>query len=851
MSRRNRTPHNTPSIKNPETSLKTKLRNRSREKSARARYVFTNAQLEQNKFKKLYDHMILNSEFTTLSIGQAQHAYDIALKAAKIGKYNKAMIFFMLAAATILTYSPKTPNTTGFEDTANVISNFRLPQGNLAAAVEYKAKTLFSDKIKNLEDEFNRPEWRELKKQQDKRDRKTELKKKADELQALLADNSDKKTCCKDCNILGGGGKKEDDEQRKQRKANSAKLLAHQRKDLSKQQKEAEAAAAKKKADKEAKEAAAAKKKAEREAAAAEKKAEREAAAAIKKELKAEKKAAKEKKEKAENELQTITDEQLRPLLKNPGLTRRNKPKAFDNFIAKPPGWVRNYLYGRQYAAEDDDYSGDKIWIVPSKYIKGDLFERPARARAKIFNLLRIPKCINQLFISGRGGEWKIFDDKKDTGFPDLIDARKQIEELDIFKPSKKEPFKTEKDFNLALWVQCNSTCFDTIIKLIKNEIHSTVFMLRFITNSLITNNPQARVKFAFTEKAFGDDNHIQWDKLTGLWKADQDKFKLLPLEHTKKKPRLIMSYGPSASGKTFNAKKIIELIHKSDDKFPSAFMAVDGGIAREMSAIYQMVVNTVHTVKNKMSGLANLVTAGLSFHKSLFNSEPKEQIKNWLKIQAKLGYISLYIPSTATGELAAKATFNKANKMSKWEGLNDTKWIGLLIYQHKTHSECPFRHEFKCVGCTESGVKRQIGEGKEYSNAAYNTSMNHSDYAMKHAPGGKIKIHNSGGFKFEGEFARSIITEYGHGDKKNKFLLANQQEQLHEENSFVYLMQKAGTGLFGKDIAFTPNHKKYSQAADAFFECVPPECQMFGGCKNKTRRNRSNKYNKRTRKRK
>ncbi len=173
--RKNKTPHNRHSKIKPEKSLKPKLRARSKGKSARAKYIFKNAQIEQDKFKKLYDHMILSSELTTLNIGQAQSAYTIAITAAKNGNYNKAMIFFMLAAATILAYSPKTPNTTGYEDTASVISNLRLPQGNLAVAVEYKAKELFGGKIKNLEEQFTRSEWRELKKQ---KDRKEELKKK-------------------------------------------------------------------------------------------------------------------------------------------------------------------------------------------------------------------------------------------------------------------------------------------------------------------------------------------------------------------------------------------------------------------------------------------------------------------------------------------------------------------------------------------------------------------------------------------------------------------------------------------------------------------------------------------------
>ena len=120
------------------------------------------------------------------------------------------------------------------------------------------------------------------------------------------------------------------------------------------------------------------------------------------------------------------------------------------------------------------------------------------------------------------------------------------------------------------------------------------------------------------------------------------------------------------------------------------------------------------------MSGFSNLVSAGLSFSKSLFSSDLKKDFKEFLQEQCKKnGYTSLYIPTTATGELTAAASLKKAQKISKWEGLNDQKWIGLMIYQHRTHAECPFKHEFKCIGL-KVVAKRKIGEGKEYSNSAF-----------------------------------------------------------------------------------------------------------------------------------
>ena len=514
--------------------------------------------------------------------------------------------------------------------------------------------------------------------------------------------------------------------------------------------------------------------------------------------------------------------------IKSPFLTR--KKASGDKFAKNPPMWARNYLYGRQFDGGEDP--GDKVWIVPSKFIDP---ADPYKPINKLYNLLKKPGVMRGLFIKGHKGEWKLFDDKnKDMGFPFLDDARDTIDKLKIFEIKDKKCF-TEKDLNQPQWIKCSDECFNVVNHLIKSEIHSTAFMLRLITNSLLTNNPKARIKFKFN-------GNIDTD-LTGLWKADKDKFELLPLENRKVTPRLIMCFGPSAAGKTFNAKKVLELITKKDDAanvirrgkqrdpFPSALVAIDGGIAREMSAIYQMVVNKIHSVDNQMSGFSNLVSAGLSFSKSLFSSEPKKRLQEFLQEQCKKnGYTSLYIPTTATGELTGAASLKKAQKISKWEGLNDQKWIGLMIYQHRTHAECPFKHEFKCMGCTESGRKREIGEGKEYSNSAFQMAYDHGEYCIKYAPGGRIKIHNSGGFKHNGKFTTSIVTEYPHGPNK-KFLLGDYTKEEWKSNNMVYFKNDKKVCLLAKDldVPFNRENPQPKSLTEKFFKCMPPNCRKGG----------------------
>jgi len=506
--------------------------------------------------------------------------------------------------------------------------------------------------------------------------------------------------------------------------------------------------------------------------------------------------------------------------------------------------WARNYLYGRQFDGGKD--SGDKVWIVPSKFIDP---ADPFKPINKLYNLLKKPGVMRGLFIKGHKGEWKLFDDKnKDMGFPFLDDARDTIDKLKIFEIKDKKCF-TEKDLNQPQWIKCSDECFNVVNHLIKSEIHSTAFMLRLITNSLLTNNPKARIKFKFN-------GNIDTD-LTGLWKADKDKFELLPLELEKTDPRLIMCYGPSAAGKTFNAKKVIELIRIGDLTFPSAFVAIDGGIAREMSAIYQMVVNKIHSVDNQMSGFSNLVSAGLSFSKSLFSSEPKKRLQEFLKEQCeKKAYISLYIPTTATSELTGAASLKKAQKISKWKGLNDKFWIGLMIYQHRTHAECPFKHEFKCMGCTESGRKREIGEGKEYSNSAFQMAYDHGEYCIKYAPGGRIKIHNSGGFKHNGKFTTSIVTEYPSrgvphfsGRRADKFLFNGYTKEEWKSHNMVYFKNDKKVCVLAKDVdvPWDQDNPQPKTLTDKFFKCMPPNCRKGGSKHTRGKKKKHKRKHKKT----
>jgi Cdc6-like AAA superfamily ATPase len=218
------------------------------------------------------------------------------------------------------------------------------------------------------------------------------------------------------------------------------------------------------------------------------------------------------------------------------------------------------------------------------------------------------------------------------------------------------------------------------------------------------------------------------------------------------------MGLGPSASGKTYWAKNVIELLNTSIDNFPSTFFTIDGGDYRALSQVYQIIIESAK--KKGLGGIDNLVLAGISMtKKNIFDSNIiKKDIITYLETsQLK---ISLYVPETLgdCGRLRPKSCDPKINEYVKLT--NDNDWVALMIYQHKTAEECPYDLKFQCTGTTSSGKSRETDEGKKYSNTAYEHSISQGLREITKAPNLKFIIHNSGGKKYNNEFNKSIITD-------------------------------------------------------------------------------------------
>ena len=203
-------------------------------------------------------------------------------------------------------------------------------------------------------------------------------------------------------------------------------------------------------------------------------------------------------------------------------------------------------------------------------------------------------------------------------------------------------------------WRNCVKDCYTICHEYVKNEVESTAYMLRILSASVLGDTKNYKVCF-----------HIEHDIsnfvniISGKWNDDtkkpddnsphksttQDKQvfqieicrisqdgKFILSENNENKPengRFILGAGPSASGKTYNAGLIIEMMKMVDTDFPTFFMTIDGGTYREQSVIYQTIIDAVKN-KNQYPGLKNLMSASIfSMENSIFETDSIKKVIN------------------------------------------------------------------------------------------------------------------------------------------------------------------------------------------------------------------------------
>jgi hypothetical protein len=284
-------------------------------------------------------------------------------------------------------------------------------------------------------------------------------------------------------------------------------------------------------------------------------------------------------------------------------------------------------------------------------------------------------------------------------------------------------------------WKVCNKVCGRLARQAVQLELRSTAYMLRAMADSVVP-TPGILIEVVVDER-----------QLTGEWEHDRSYLTLLPLDLADKPSRLIMGFGPSASGKTYWSSSLIKLFSSADPRFPRRFISIDGGIYRESSVVYR----TIRDVAEALCylGFKNLMTAGLRWFKapSLFDSsKTKKRITEFLSrmVQEYDVPVSLYVPDTLS-KCGRGLPKRCRNLFSPYVRITrDTQYIGLCIYQHKTGADCTFTGNHKCVGSKESGKAREQKDGKKYSSTAWQRSMDNGLNQARKSPYAYV-IHNSG----------------------------------------------------------------------------------------------------------
>jgi len=353
-------------------------------------------------------------------------------------------------------------------------------------------------------------------------------------------------------------------------------------------------------------------------------------------------------------------------------------------------------------------------------------------------------------------------------------------------------------------WAACTGDCYTIVSRLIGVELASTYYVLQALRASTLPEPNQ----ITFTAIA----------PLTGVWDIDKARIQISILGDRSKRSRLLMGYGPSASGKTHWAKTIIELLGATDTSFPTVFLCIDGGIYRETSIVYKAVIKAVENYCVK--GIDNLVVTSvakkatstfLSFFSSeaagtgLFQSDAvKETLREFLAQEKRRDPtlpISLYVPETLA-VCGIECTIDK----EYFTITNDeASWIGLLIWQHKEGAACDEEEAIhRCVGCTKSGYDREGREGKRYSNSNYDASFANGETMFLKGKGGRYKIHNCGredGISIFEDYTLPLESENNSPAKLGLKQKENQRRYKYRYDWYGFLYQDA----FRKSIVSIP----------------------------------------------
>ena len=313
-------------------------------------------------------------------------------------------------------------------------------------------------------------------------------------------------------------------------------------------------------------------------------------------------------------------------------------------------------------------------------------------------------------------------------------------------------------------WYFCNSECYTQLQAIIDTEMNSTLYMLRILSEAQFDHREQKTLNFvSFRRRGT--------NPFTGLWKDDKKNIEMIwnpdPANPApRQEGKLVLGLGPSASGKSFWGNYLTKWLNLAVwNGIENCFLVVDGGKYRELSVVYQTILESVQKTNDpkKIIGLTNLAMKGTKSwdprlrKKSgiLFDTDMiKDKIVSFLCKQNI--YPNLYVPETLStcdiGFLIPKIhLFLGVNdceqKIQQLKDITGGSVVILNIWQHEEGGEkCPYESGYKCKGCIASGREREVTEGKKYSSSGFRTARNAAKIEDQSAASNVIvlKLHSS-----------------------------------------------------------------------------------------------------------
>jgi hypothetical protein len=341
--------------------------------------------------------------------------------------------------------------------------------------------------------------------------------------------------------------------------------------------------------------------------------------------------------------------------------------------------------------------------------------------------------------------------------------------------------------YHNTLWFNCDNyqgfKCKKYLNDFFETEQKSTVFILNSFFTSLVTPEEEKnkfRINLSFKENDKKKKSY-NMDDLTGKWTDDKDKIKIVLYYKNDNEQweqydndymregingkKLILGLGPSASGKTHFAKEIISFLSKNskeNSNNPKCYLAIDGGNSREISYIYQLVINSFSSCCKICKG--DSCTRGCTFCssgiKNLFGSDGlfhccKKEMRKYLKKNKDESNFSIYVPDTYSKciYLGDRRLGCKEKPDEIYKGITDseTNYLTLFIWQHKggvvhhRFKHNPERdddnpHEYIHEIDEGKGLKKKVHSATENCNYEYLKDFLNNVLKKKY----KIKINGS-----------------------------------------------------------------------------------------------------------